>query len=178
MAIMAIIGELGSGKTLSLTYLAWRNWYYKRKKIYANYTLYGIPYVRIKKVSDLEKIRDGFLAYDEMFVDLEATASRSLKNRIIFNILRKSRKRNYSLVFTAQVLNTVDSRIRKILDFVAYPILNPRKTVCKLLIFNGPKPTILLRTIYFRTAPIFRMYKTEEEVSELLDDVTGIKKRK
>jgi hypothetical protein len=44
--------------------------------------------------------------------------------------------------------------------------------MCKLLIFAGPKGKTLLKTHYFYTAPIFKMYDTNEEIQDLIDDVT------
>lgn len=172
MALMAIIGELGSGKTLSLTYLLWRNWYYKRKIIYANYTLYGIPYYKIRTVSDLDRIRNGYVGADEMWIWIQTAGGERIKKKIIIDILRRSRKRKLTYAYTSQTLDQINPIIRKINDFVAYPILNPNNTVCKLMIFAGPKGKTLLKTHYFYTAPIFRMYDTNEEVEDLIDDVS------
>jgi len=173
MAILVITGPLGQGKTLSLTYLAWRNWYYKRRRIFANYTLYGIPYFKITRVSELDRIKNGYGCFDEIWVWLEAAAGERLKKKIVSDILRKSRKRNLTIASTSQTLDQVPPRIRKIIDFIGYPILNRAETICKLLIFAGPKGRTLLRVHYFYTKPIFRMYRTEEEVGDLIDDVTG-----
>lgn len=172
MAIMVITGELGSGKTLSLTYLAWRNWYLKKKIIFANYKLYGIPYLRITRVSELDMIRNGYLCADEMWVWLESCAGERLKKKIIADILRRSRKRSLTVNSTSQTLDQIPPRIRKILDFIGYPVLNRSATICKLLIFAGPKGRSLLKTHYFYTEPVFKMYDTNEEVSDLIDDVT------
>lgn len=177
MAIMVITGELGSGKTLSLTYLLWRNWYYKRKIIYANYTLYGIPYYKITRVSELDKIRQGYLGADEMWVWLETSVGERLKKKIISDILRKSRKRNLTINSTSQTMEQIPLKIRKIVDFIGYPILNRNATICKLLIFAGPHARTLLREHYFYTKPIFKMYDTNEEIGDLIDDVTGTWKK-
>ncbi|MCW1312776.1 MAG: hypothetical protein OH338_05105 [Candidatus Parvarchaeota archaeon] len=172
MAIMVIIGELGSGKTLSLTYLLWRNWYYKNKIIYANYTLYGIPYFKITKVSELDMIRQGYLGADEMWVWLETSVGERLKKKIVSDILRKSRKRNLTINSTSQTLEQIPLRIRKIIDFIGYPMLNRNATICRLAIFSGPHGRTLLKEHYFYTAPVFKMYDTNEEIGDLIDDVT------
>jgi hypothetical protein len=62
MVLFAIVGELGAGKTLALTYLAWTNWYKKGRKIYSNYNLYGIPFTKVKSMPDLENMQKGFFA--------------------------------------------------------------------------------------------------------------------
>lgn len=172
MAIMVIIGELGSGKTLSLTYLLWRNWYYKNKIIYANYTLFGIPYFKITKVSELDMIRQGYLGADEMWVWLETSVGERLKKKIVSDILRKSRKRNLTINSTSQTLEQIPLRIRKIIDFIGYPMLNRNATICRLAIFSGPHGRSLLKEHYFYTSPVFKMYDTNEEVGDLIDDIT------
>jgi len=63
MVLMAVIGSLGAGKTLALTYLAWRN-YRKGLKVYSNYDL-KIPYVPVKSTKDVLKMKEGFFAGDE-----------------------------------------------------------------------------------------------------------------
>jgi hypothetical protein len=173
MAIMAIIGELGKGKTLSLTYLLWRNFYYKRRVIYANYTLYNIPYYKITTVSQLGRIYNGYLGADEMWIWLETGAGESLKRKIIRDILRRSRKRNLTIAFTTQTLDQVPPRIRKILDYIAVPILSKNATKCMLLIFAGPSGKVLLKRHFFNTGPIMQCYNTNEEIEDLVDDVTG-----
>ena len=54
--LVAILGNLGKGKTLTLTYLAWNNFFIRRKKIYSNYDLYGIPYTKITTIGSLESL--------------------------------------------------------------------------------------------------------------------------
>jgi hypothetical protein len=56
MVLIAVIGELGVGKTLGLTYLSWNNYYYKRRNICANYNLYGIPFTPVRTLEDLQKM--------------------------------------------------------------------------------------------------------------------------
>mgnify|MGYP000141375226 CR=1 FL=1 len=100
-----------------------------------------------------------------------------LKRKIVSDILRKSRKRNLTIASTSQTMDQIPTRIRKIVDFIGYPILNRTQTICKLLIFAGPKGRSLLRTHYFFTKPVFEMYDTNEEVGDLIDDVTGTWKK-
>jgi hypothetical protein len=153
-------------------YLLWRNYYYKKKIIYSNYTLFGIPYFKITTVSQLDKIRNGYVGADEMWIWIQSVGGERLKKKIVEDILRRSRKRKLTYAYTSQTLEQVHPHIKKINDFIAYPILNATNSVCKLLIFAGPRGKTLLRTHYFYTKPIFSMYNTNEEVSDLIDDVT------
>lgn len=71
MVLLALCGNLGAGKTLGLTYLAWRN-YQKNQKIYANYDL-KLPHKRVMTVEDLTKMQRGFAAMDELWLWLDCT---------------------------------------------------------------------------------------------------------
>lgn len=66
MVLFGIVGELGSGKTLTLTFLGWKNWFFRHKKLYSNYHLYKMPYIYIDTVEKLEDMRDGFFLADEL----------------------------------------------------------------------------------------------------------------
>lgn len=177
MVLVAITGELGRGKTLALTYLAWRNWNRKNKRIFANYKLNNIPYYHIRKVSDLEKMRDGYVVVDEMWVWTDTSFSDRRKREFTKNILRRSRKRNLTYCFTTQTVDQLPDKIRKILDLIAIPTLNRKETHCKLSFYAGGGGLSVgrkrLKELYFRTAPVFRMYDTTEIVDTIQDDIMG-----
>jgi hypothetical protein len=48
--------NFGIGKTLALTYLAWNNYYYKKRKVCSNYNLFGIPFTPVHTLEDLKKM--------------------------------------------------------------------------------------------------------------------------
>ena len=81
-------------------------------------------------------------------------------------VLGKSRKRAIDIGFTAQYFKSVDIRIRTVTDFIATPKLNASETICTVPVYSYPSMT-LQKTFKFRTAPIFEMYDTEEEIDEL-----------
>lgn len=170
--LIAVVGELGAGKTLSMTYLVWRNWYYKKKKIYSNYKLYSIPFTYVNSLQDFEQIHDGVFAGDELWSWADSRLSQKARNRFISTILLKSRKRGLTVMYTTQSFDQIDKRIRKVTDFVAYPIINRTNEVCKLLIFRGnnPSPHNLMHTLYFKTEPVFKLYNSNEEIGELLEE--------
>jgi hypothetical protein len=167
MVLMAICGNLGAGKTLSLTYLAWRN-YRKGLKIYSNYEL-SFPYEPINNINDVLNMNDGFFAGDELWHWLDSRASMSKKNSVIGNFLLTSRKRGVNFAFTAQSFGQIDIRIRRVCDFLALPQMNANETVCRLIIFTYPSLTPI-RTYKFRTAPIFDLYNTNEVIDSLPDE--------
>jgi hypothetical protein len=169
MVLFGIVGELGAGKTLSLTFLAWKNWFYRRKTIYSNYHLYKIPYIYIDTVEKLDAMREGFAVLDEFWLWIDSRTTRSNKNKIVADILLKSRKRGLTWCFTAQLLDLLDKRVRKVMDFTAYPILNTAETICKVSIFRTgyPKAANYLKTFYFKTQIVFDLYNHREEIEQL-----------
>jgi transposase-like protein len=103
---------------------------------------------------------------DELWLIADARTSRATKNRIVANILAKSRKRDLTIAYTSQVISAIDNRIRKITDFLAYAILSPNEDIAKVIIFRGGKASHAswMKDIYFRTELVMQMYSTNEEI--------------
>ena len=177
IVLFGIVGELGAGKTLSLTFLLFKNWMFRRKKIFANYHLYGIPYIYISSINQLDNIHDGFVGLDELWLIADSRLSLNKKNRFVAGILSKSRKRILNYTFTAQLLDQLDKRIRKVLDFTAYPIMNTAETLTRVNIFRTgyPREGSYMKTFYFKNAGIFPLYDTNEEIMMDNDDVETVK---
>lgn len=165
MVLMAICGELGAGKTLCLTYFAYRNWC-KGKDIYSNYKL-AFPHKFIGSVRQIDTMTQGFFAGDELWLWLDSRCSISKKNKVVSAILLKSRKRDVHICYTTQSFNQVDRRVRNITDFIAIPKLNPREDVCRVIVFTNPSLQPV-KTYKFLTNPIFDLYDTTEEI-DILD---------
>ncbi len=166
MVLMGIVGGLGSGKTLSLTYLAYRN-FLKGMKVYTNYWL-GFPHHMITRVSQLEKMTEGFFAGDELWFWLDSRVSSSKRNRVVSKILISSRKRDIHFAYTVQNFRQVDVRIRNCTDFIAQPNLSPLENWCILEVFSRPS-LMLVRRFKFRTDKFFKLYDTKEIVADVLD---------
>lgn len=161
---MGICGELGSGKTLALTYLALRN-YHKGRKLYSNYNL-KLPFTKVTTPEDIVNMREGFLCADELWTWADSRLSGSKKNKFLTLVLAKSRKRGINIGYTAQYFKSVDVRIRTVTDFLCMPKLNESETVCTLFVYSNPSMQIQ-RVFKFRTQPVFNLYDTNEEVEEL-----------
>jgi len=166
MVLFNILGELGSGKTATLVALTLKNWFYRRQKVYSNFHLFRIPYVYIDAINRIDEAKDGWLALDEFWTYCDARMSLTRRNRFVADILRRSRKRNLTYCMTVQVADSVDRRVRKIMDFSAYPMLTTNENVCKVLIFRGgyPKRESFMKSFYFKTNIIFNLYETDEEI--------------
>lgn len=101
-------------------------------------------------------MKEGYVLADEMWSIVDARTTQSSKNKFVSDILLRSRKRDLTYIFTAQLLDLLDKRVRKLLDFCTYPILNRQETVCKLVIFRSgyPNEGSYLKTVYYKT-PLF-----------------------
>lgn len=167
MVLMAFVGELGAGKTLSLTYFAYLN-FLKGVKVYSNYKL-AFPFEPVRTVEDIEDMREGFFAGDELWLWMDSRVSHSRKNRVISAILLKSRKRDVQIAYTTQSFGQIDLRVRRITDFIACPIMSPKEDWCRVLILSNPSMQ-KVRWLKFRTEEIFPLYDTREEIEPIRDD--------
>lgn len=183
MVLAAIIGDLGCGKTLTLTYLAIRNYFKNNQQLYANYNIdlkaylntvgihqkQKLPINFVNSIEDLENMNSGFFAADELWLWLDSRMSKDKKNKAISGILIKSRKRNIQIGYTTQSFRQIDVRVRNITDFIVEPVLSRNESHCKVFWYTQPsymmrKPIKIMR---FETFPIFEAYKTTEEIEAL-----------
>jgi hypothetical protein len=134
--------------------------------IYSNIHLYKIPYYFIRGINHLNDCHDGFICADEFWSICDSRASITKKNKIVSDILLRSRKRGLIYSITAQLLELVDKRVRKLVDFSSYPLLSRNETLCKVNVFRTgyPKAGTWLNTMYYRTANIMQMFNTNEEL--------------
>lgn len=168
MALIGFIGDLGSGKTLSLTYFAYRS-YLKGRKIFSNYESLVFADKIIRSIDDLENMRSGFASLDELWLWIDSRLSMTLKNRVGSMILIKSRKRDLDVGFTTQHWMQIDNRIRNVTDFLVMPELSENETQCRIKILSYPYLTTV-KTIVFRTEPFMKMYDHTEEIHPLITE--------
>lgn len=174
MVLFDISGALGAGKTLTLTFLGFKNWWFRRKPLFANYHLFKLPYIYIDSIGRMDQMREGFFCGDEFWLWMEAL-EKARKNKIVQNILLKSRKRDLTYAYTAQTLEQLKPRVRKVTDFTALPILNVQETVCKVAVWRTGYPTngTYMKTFYFKTEVPMMLYNHREEVQEIIDEPDG-----
>ena len=121
------IGRQGSGKTAFITKLLVDN-YSNDKKVYSNYTLFGIDYERItfdnkrnkNAIDILNVIKDNpnyfnnsIMLLDEIHLYFDSRDFMKHNNRIIQNFFSQLRKRNILLLATTQYILHLDIRIRR-----------------------------------------------------------------
>ncbi|MEM2498332.1 MAG: hypothetical protein QXR81_08155 [Candidatus Nezhaarchaeales archaeon] len=108
-----VCGDLGSGKTLFLTYLAVKN---PISTYTVNFTVKGVK--RLHEPRDLLRVREGMVLIDEAYTWLESRLSTSELNRFLTHIFFTSRKRRLDFVVASQLLDAVDVRLRRLSDIV------------------------------------------------------------
>jgi hypothetical protein len=158
---------------LSGVFLTFKNWFYRRKKIYSNIPLYKIPYIHIININQFELCEEGDCFFDELWTVCDSRLSLKKKNQFVSSILARSRKKHLNIFFTAQMVDQLDKRVRKICDFTAYPVLSGDETKIKVNIFRTgyPKEYNYLKTFWYQTSVVFEMYDTDYVVNmEEADD--------
>jgi hypothetical protein len=188
--LVAILGNLGKGKTLTLTYLGWNNFFIRRKRIYSNYDLYGIPFTKITTIGSLEALmplenenvlnkQEVVFLGDELWRWCSARTigkgAKAMKD-LIDRILLGSRKAFVTVIYTTQNLAQVDPWVRRTTDLFIYPILyngilniyflsNPvsNPTLEQLYKYSTDKPLRVL------AEPFYAMFNTYERVPPLQD---------
>lgn len=178
---IGVFGDVGSGKTLFTTYLAYK--LHNERKIYSNYHIYLDNCFLIKSPSDLLKIgrdENALVILDEAYTWLEARVSASKINRLMSYLIFQSRKRNFDVVFTAQIFTTIDVRLRKLVDVIVYCERRGDSFVYEIM---TTKFTCKLVMDWSTASKLFKLYDTTEIIlplsweEELLSyDVEELKK--
>jgi len=166
MTILVITGLLGCGKTLTLTYLLFKN-YANGRKLYANYHLKPpLIYTPIHSLDEFDQMKGGVFGADELWSWLDCRAHKKKVNEHLNKILLKSRKRQLNVFYTAQYFGLADKRLREITDIIAEPSLNKKRTKCTVRWFQrvGRKSFQQGTTTHFKCKPMFDLFDTTEEV--------------
>lgn len=121
------IGRQGSGKTAFITKLLVDN-YTPDKKVYSNYSLFGIEHEKItfdnkknkNSIDILEVIKNNpdyfnnsIMLLDEIHIYFDSRDFMRQNNRVIQNFFSQLRKRNILLLATTQYILHLDVRIRR-----------------------------------------------------------------
>lgn len=115
--IIGYYGDLGSGKTLSMTKYAYL-YYLKGYEVYSNYGL-SFPHKKIdnKFLKDVVTQDTQFngktvFALDELDMYFDSRSSMSKNNKIVSYFVKQIRKKNIRLLFAVQSEDRVDKRLR------------------------------------------------------------------
>lgn len=166
----SIIGPLGSGKTLFLTFLAESA--KPDRDIYSNFNL-NLDNAQTIDVKDLETIDRGLILLDEAYLWLDSRISQSKLNRYMSRFIFQSRKRGFDIFVTSQLQSAIDLRFRHIQDVQVachgeketYHKENIKKYFKYTIVGWGNKKTFKLPFEYAREN-LFPIYDTLEYPDE------------
>lgn len=175
MSLTFVCGDLGSGKTLFLTYQAMTS---VDRPIYANYHIEHPNHIFLKPYM-LSRLPPGSLVLiDEAYVLLESRTSSKRSNRYMSYILFQSRKRGLDMVLSMQLAKSIDLRYRALINY----LVRAKKTktgfsymVKKISDMNYP--TLSFSTTFEKASMLYSYYDTnemvplfDEELEELIDE--------
>jgi hypothetical protein len=114
MAVRGIVGDIGCGKTILMTYYGYKC-YEAGYRIYSNYDL-KYPYIPIDKIRDLNELEQGqnLILMDEAWITADSRKSSTYTNIMLSRAVLQSRKNKADLIYTTQYINQIDIRIRQI----------------------------------------------------------------
>jgi hypothetical protein len=172
--LIGVGGDIGSGKTLTATYIG-AKYALQGKTVYANYTLRGIPYVRVWAIRHMNQMHNGVFLADELWTWLDCRRSQQEMSKGSSILLAKSRKKGFDVVWTAQLTSSLDKRPRRMTQKFLFPEMlpsaeNPR--ICRVqMVDRTMRP---MGTFMYKAAGVFKLYDTEEEVmlpAEFYEDI-------
>ena len=170
------IGRQSSGKTAFITKLLVDNYTYD-KKVYSNYTLFGIDYERItfdnkrnkNAIDILNVIKDNpnyfnnsIMLLDEIHLYFDSRDFMKHNNRIIQNFFSQLRKRNILLLATTQYILHLDIRIRR-QALAVFQMTNLKDGIFKVDVHEiDGYYTSFIRTELVNLNSYFKYYDTNE----------------
>lgn len=185
MSFTAFVGPPGSGKTASLTYVAFKDCMLQHRRIISNYKL---KFPRRKliqshleknlaccppggykpeplKLEDLLSVRsndfkNALSAVDEIWTLLDSRSAGTKANKKGTTVVLQMRKRDMDLVYTTQWFKQVDVRIRVITDYVIKCERDKKSERIKWTIHN--RNTGKVRQKIINPIPIYPYYDTKE----------------
>lgn len=170
MTLTIIVGDVGSGKTLLMTYLC----SLEQRPVYANYRINKENWNRLQPQM-IYDISDSLIAIDELFVWLNSRVSSSVLHEYLTAMLLQSRKNKTDYIGTVQMFRTVDINFREMCDYV---IIARNDTAnqqfrYELMKNSSIKPFVKHFVIpYSKAAMIFPLYDTNEKIP-VSPDVLG-----
>jgi len=170
------IGRQGSGKTAFITKLLVDN-YSSDRKVYSNYSLFGIDYEKItfdnkrnKNAIDILKVisenpdyfNNSIMLLDEIHIYFDSRDFMKQNNRIIQNFFSQLRKRNILLLATTQYILHLDIRIRR-QALAVFQMTNLKDGIFRVEVHEiDGYYTNFIRTELVNLSDYFKYYDTNE----------------
>jgi len=158
--LVAILGNLGQGKTLTLTYLLLGFKILQHATIVTNYNVKFADII-IDSPDKLSGIRSAKVGLDEIWAWVDSRTTQSNRNKVINSILLSSRKRELDILGTVQNFKQLDPRIRRVTDLIIIPYYYHERK-CKIYFYSPNGQLLAIKK--FVPEPIFQLYDTNEIV--------------
>lgn len=169
------IGRQGSGKTLFITKHLVDN--LDGRKVYSNYSLYGIDYQKItfnsmkeKNAIDILKVlnqdddyfNNSIMLLDEIHLYFDSRDFMNKNSRIIQTFFSQLRKRNILLLATTQYIMHLDIRIRR-QALAVFQMSKVKDTIFQADVYEiDGYYTNFLRSDLYNLGNYFKYYNTNE----------------
>lgn len=164
--IIGLSGGLGSGKTLTTTFLMIM---FKREfdmEIVTNYST-DVTDVKVSNPVELNEVsreRTGAQGLDELWS--WADSRKSSENDVMTELVVNSRKRGWVIVYNAQKFHMVDKRLRDNTDYygICEHVKGADNDVARVQFLD--KDMNMSGSMSYDPSPFYDMYDTREEVSQ------------
>jgi hypothetical protein len=181
-AIIAVIGDIGSGKSLWMTFLIYSLCKEAKSTIYSNYALAikGTDIVRmdkkfLKSFFDIKgraftTVKNIILAIDEISTFIDSYDQMLKPNKIFSKFILQSRKRDVTFIYSAQHLNSlVPKRIRLVTNYIVRPEYDDDADVLHYSVFrfDGVNESLLCEKQIEQASRYFRFYDSYKEIDIL-----------
>ena len=185
--IVAVVGDMGSGKTCFMTYLAYLD-HMNDRKVIANYHLkFPYEFMPFKKMMELpDDIYRASLFADEIHMLADSRSIWKAGNKALTKLATQIRKRKCILYYTTQNMKQVDVRLRRVTDqwISCQPYGDPVRFVdgqpeyhyFRITVFNNQFEPPTSEKI-FHGQPYFKFYDTEEIIDDPHDEIEEEQKK-
>ncbi|MFW6130272.1 MAG: AAA family ATPase [Atribacterota bacterium] len=174
--IMAVVGGMGTGKTLFIsaiaeklknTYLIMAN--YKLQCREKNITPENISEL-LTEAGEETSTKKKLMVIDEFHIFSDSRLSSSHHNILMSYFVTQTRKQDIQLIYTTQQFGQVDIRIRDNTDILAMPAYNPLKDEMKVIFLKKDWLTSQFifshYKIFKNLKPVFDVFSTEQILGE------------
>ncbi|MFW6129917.1 MAG: ATP-binding protein [Atribacterota bacterium] len=138
--IMGVVGSMGAGKTLFMSFLAYQ--YRMTHYIMANYDLKcrheDLTPDKVKNMmARANKLKGSKLVLlDEVHIFNDSRSSMSKQNMVFSYFITQTRKNDIQMMYTTQHFNQVDKRLRDNTDVITFPVYNEKADILTVHFYN------------------------------------------
>lgn len=172
--IIGFIGDMGSGKTLSMVRIAYILYKKYNYDVYSNIVL-NFPF-KLLTLDDIieysnndKSFNNSVFLIDEAHIFIDSRSSGSRRNLIISYFILQTRKKNVWLLYTTQYLHQVDKRLRgstNVFTECYFKSVNDKSFVLNVYNIVASFKTITKYNT-FNAIPFYDLYNTYEVVRPL-----------